>query len=86
MAASTLALLSRRIEGKSVSESERWRNRKTSQGTYNDDQPMWVGDKIYFIQIEPAHTTSMCMTFLQSKQAITSYEQYGIRWTAAGGA
>jgi tricorn protease len=59
---------------------------KVAQGNYNDDQPMWVGDKIYFI----SDRTSAYNLFVydpRSKQAkqLTSYEQHGIRWTAAGG-
>jgi len=59
---------------------------KLPQGNYNDDQPMWVGDKIYFIS-DRTSAYNLFVYDLHSKQAkqLTSYEQHGIRWTAAGG-
>jgi tricorn protease len=59
---------------------------KIAQGNYNDDQPMWVGDKIYFIS-DRTSAYNLFVYDLRSKQAkqLTSYEQHGIRWTAAGG-
>src|SRR6266480_2090865 len=59
---------------------------KLPPGSYNDDQPMWVGDKIYFIS-DRTSAYNLYAYDIPSKQTkqLTSYEQYGIRWTAAGG-
>lgn len=59
---------------------------KLPQGNYNDDQPMWMGDKIYFIS-DRTSAYNLFVYDLRSKQTkqITSYEQHGIRWTASGG-
>ena len=59
---------------------------KLPPGNYNDDQPMWVGDKIYFIS-DRTGTYNLFSYDLRSKQAkqLTTYEQHGVRWTAAGG-
>lgn len=59
---------------------------KLPQGDYNDDQPMWIGDKIYFIS-DRTSTYNLYVYDIRSKQTrqLTSYEQHGIRWTAAGG-
>jgi tricorn protease len=59
---------------------------KLPQGNYNDDQPMWVGDKIYLIS-DRTGTYNLFGYDLRTKQSkqLTSYEQHGIRWTAAGG-
>ena len=59
---------------------------KLPQGDYNDDQPMWVGDKIYFIS-DRTSAYNLYVYDIRSKQTrqLTSYQQHGIRWTAAGG-
>lgn len=59
---------------------------KLPQGNYNDDQPMWAGDKIYFIS-DRTGAYNLFSYDLRTKQSrqLTSYEQHGIRWTAAGG-
>ena len=59
---------------------------KLPQGDYNDDQPMWIGDKIYFIS-DRSSAYNLYVYDIRSKQTrqLTSYEQHGIRWTAAGG-
>lgn len=59
---------------------------KLPQGNYNDDQPMWTGDKIYFIS-DRTGAYNLFVYDLRSKQTkqLTSYEQHGVRWTAAGG-
>lgn len=59
---------------------------KLPQANYNDDQPMWVGDKLYFIS-DRTSTYNLYVYDLRSRQTkqITSYEQHGVRWTAAGG-
>ncbi|MGZ8846707.1 MAG: S41 family peptidase, partial [Pyrinomonadaceae bacterium] len=59
---------------------------KLPQGDYNDDQPMWVGDKIYFIS-DRTGAYNLYGYDLRSRQTkqLTSYVQHGIRWMAAGG-
>lgn len=59
---------------------------KLPQGNYNDDQPMWVGDKIYFIS-DRTGAYNLFVYDLRSKQTkqLTNYQQHGIRWTGAGG-
>jgi tricorn protease len=59
---------------------------KLSQGIYNDDQPMWVGDKIYFIS-DRTSAYNLYVYDIPSKQTkqLTSYAQHGIRWSTAGG-
>lgn len=59
---------------------------KLPQGNYNDDQPMWVGDKIYFIS-DRTSAYNLYVYDIPTKQTkqLTSYGQHGIRWTAAGG-
>ncbi|HKP39367.1 MAG TPA: S41 family peptidase [Pyrinomonadaceae bacterium] len=58
---------------------------KLPSGNYNDDQPMWAGDKIYFIS-DRTGAYNLFSYDLRSKQTkqLTSYEQHGIRWSAAG--
>src|SRR6185503_4820348 len=59
---------------------------KLPQGNYNDDQPMWTGDKIYFIS-DRTGAYNLFSYDLRNKQVkqLTSFEQHGIRWTASGG-
>ena len=59
---------------------------KLPQGDYNNDQPMWVGDKIYFIS-DRTSAYNLHVYDIRSRQTkqLTSYVQHGIRWTAAGG-
>ncbi len=59
---------------------------KLPQGSYNDDQPMWVGEKIYFVS-DRTSAYNLYAYDIPSKQTrqLTAYEQHGIRWTAAGG-
>jgi tricorn protease len=59
---------------------------KLPPGDYNDDQPMWVGDKIYFIS-DRTSAYNLYVYDIPRKQTkqLTSYVQHGIRWTAAGG-
>jgi tricorn protease len=59
---------------------------KLPQGDYNDDQPMWVGDKIYFIS-DRTSAYNLYVYDISRKQTkqLTSYVQHGIRWTTAGG-
>lgn len=59
---------------------------KLTQGDYNDDSPMWVGDKIYFIS-DRTSAYNLFVYDLKSKQTkqLSSFVQHGVRWTAAGG-
>jgi tricorn protease len=59
---------------------------KFPQGNYNDDAPLWVGDKIYFIS-DRTSAYNLFVFDLKSKQTkqLSSFVQHGIRWTAAGG-
>lgn len=59
---------------------------KLPQGNYNDDQPLWVGDKVFFIS-DRTGAYNLYVYDLPAKQTkqLTSYEQHGIRWAAAGG-
>jgi tricorn protease len=56
------------------------------RGNYNDDYPMWVGDKIYFIS-DRTNTANLFSYDLQSKRAtqLTNFEKYGVRFASAGG-
>ncbi|HKS28802.1 MAG TPA: PDZ domain-containing protein [Pyrinomonadaceae bacterium] len=55
------------------------------RGNYNDDYPMWVGDKIYFIS-DRTNTPNLFSYDLQTKRAaqLTNFEKYGIRFASAG--
>lgn len=59
---------------------------KLPQGNYNDDAPLWMGDKIYFIS-DRTSAYNLFVYDLKSKQTkqLSSFVQHGIRWTAAGG-
>src|SRR6266446_3493241 len=59
---------------------------KLPQADYNDDQPTWVGDSIYFISDRTGayNLYAYDLRATQTKQ-LTSYVQHGIRWMAAGG-
>ncbi|MEO8434005.1 MAG: S41 family peptidase [Pyrinomonadaceae bacterium] len=58
---------------------------KLPQGSYNDDQPTWVGDKIYFIS-DRTSAYNLYVYDIPTKQTkqLTSYVQQGIRWSAVG--
>ena len=59
---------------------------KLPPGDYNDDQPMWVGDKIYFISDRTsAHNLYVYDLARKQTKQLTTYMQHGIRWTGAGG-
>jgi tricorn protease len=55
-------------------------------GNYNDRQPMWIGDKIYFISDRTGHA-NLFLYDLKTKQTrqLTSYNAHGIRFASAGG-
>lgn len=59
---------------------------KLPPGSHNDDQPIWLGDKIYFIS-DRTSAYNLFVYDIRSKQTkqLTSYLQHGIRWLAAGG-
>jgi tricorn protease len=58
---------------------------KLVQGNYNDDFPLWVGSRIYFLSDRTGIYNLVTYDPL-SKQAkpLTSFEQYGVRWIGAG--
>ena len=58
---------------------------KLTQGNYNDDFPVWVGSKVYFLS-DQSGIYNLVSVDVSSKQTktLTSYEQYGIRWIGAG--
>jgi tricorn protease len=59
---------------------------KLPQADYNDEQPAWVGDSIYFIS-DRTSAFNLYAYDLRAKQTkqLTSFAQHGIRWLAAGG-
>jgi tricorn protease len=59
---------------------------KLPPGNFNDDQPVWIGDKIYFIS-DRTGAYNLYVYDLPAKQTkqLSSFEQHGIRWLAAGG-
>lgn len=58
---------------------------KLPQGNYNDDSPVWVGDKIYFLSDRTGiyNLYSYAIVSKQVKQ-LTNFEKHGIRWIGAG--
>lgn len=56
------------------------------RGNYNDDYPMWIGDKIYFVS-DRTGNANLFVYDLQTKQArqLTNFDKYGIRFASAGG-
>jgi tricorn protease len=58
---------------------------KLTQGNYNDDFPVWVGNKIYFLS-DRTGIYNLVSYDVSSKQtkSLTNFEQYGIRWIGAG--
>ena len=58
---------------------------KLAQGNYNDDFPVWVGNKIYFLS-DRTGIYNLVSYDVSSKQtkSLTNFEQYGIRWIGAG--
>jgi tricorn protease len=61
-----------------------WSVEKLSQGTHNDEFPMWVGDRIYFVSDRDG-IFNLFSYDLKSKQAkqLTRFEKYGIRFAGA---
>ena len=58
---------------------------KLPQGNYNDDFPVWVGNKIYFLS-DRTGIYNLVSYDLSSKQTaqLTNFEHYGARWIGAG--
>ncbi|HET9530196.1 MAG TPA: S41 family peptidase, partial [Blastocatellia bacterium] len=57
---------------------------KLPAGEFNDKNPMWVGDKIYFISDRTATFNLYCYdTKTRQTKQLTSFEKYGIRWASA---
>ncbi len=58
---------------------------KLPQGNYNDDLPVWVGNKIYFLSDQTGiyNLASYDLSSRQSK-LLTNFEHYGARWIGAG--
>lgn len=58
---------------------------KLPQGNYNDDMPVWVGNRIYFLSDRTGiyNLYSYDLSSKQTKQ-LTTFEHYGIRWINAG--
>jgi tricorn protease len=57
---------------------------KLTAGEYNDKNPMWIGDKIYFISDRTA-TFNLYAYDTKTRQTrqLTSFDKYGIRWASA---
>jgi tricorn protease len=55
-------------------------------GDYNDRNPMWVGDKIYFLS-DRTGTFNLFVYEMASKRTrqLTNFERHGVRVAAAGG-
>jgi tricorn protease len=53
-------------------------------GDYNDANPMWVGDKIYFLSDRTA-TANLFVYDTKTKQTkqLTSFDNHGIKWASA---
>ena len=58
---------------------------KLPQGNYNDDFPVWVGSKIYFLS-DRTGIYNLASYDPSSKQTaqLTNFEHYGARWIGAG--
>ena len=58
---------------------------KLPQGNYNDDLPVWVGNKIYFLSDQTGiyNLASYDLSSRQSK-LLTNFEHYGARFIGAG--
>ena len=59
---------------------------KLPHGNYNNRQPMWVGDRIYFVSDRTGifNLYSYDLAGRQTRQ-LTNFERFGIRWAGAGG-
>lgn len=67
-----------------IANSADWAVEKLSAGTHNDEFPMWVGDRIYFISDRDG-VYNLFYHDLKTKQArrLTNFEKYGIRFASA---
>ncbi len=59
---------------------------KLPHGNYNDRQPMWIGNKIYFVSDRTGHA-NLFVYDLSTKQTrqLTNYNKHGIRAASSGG-
>ncbi|HEV2764549.1 MAG TPA: hypothetical protein VGV38_16335, partial [Pyrinomonadaceae bacterium] len=59
---------------------------KLPHGNYNNRQPMWAGDRIYFVSDRTGifNLYSYDLAGRQTRQ-LTNFERFGIRWAGAGG-
>ncbi len=59
---------------------------KVPSGNFNNDQPRWIGDKIYYISDRNgAYNLQVYDLATKQSKQLTNYTQHGIRWTAGGG-
>lgn len=67
-----------------VADTSTWAVEKLSQGTHNDELPMWAGGRLYFISDRDGiyNLFSQDLKTRQAKQ-LTSFQKYGIRFAAA---
>ncbi|MBD0369986.1 MAG: PD40 domain-containing protein [Pyrinomonadaceae bacterium] len=59
---------------------------KLPRGNYNDNSPMWVGDKIYMVS-DRTGAYNLFVYDIPTKQfkQLTNFDKYGIRFASAGG-
>jgi tricorn protease len=67
-----------------IANTADWAVEKLSAGTHNDEFPMWVGDRIYFISDRDG-AYNLFYQDLKTKQVkkLTNFEKYGIRFASA---
>jgi tricorn protease len=58
---------------------------KFTSGNYNDDFPMWMGNKVYFVSDRTGIFNLYCtdLATRHTKQ-LTAFEKFGIRWAGSG--
>jgi tricorn protease len=67
-----------------IANTADWTVERLSSGTHNDEFPMWVGDRIYFISDRDG-VYNLFYHDLKTKQVgqLTRFEKYGIRFACA---
>ncbi len=67
-----------------LADTSTWAVETLSQGTYNDELPMWIGDRLFFVSDRDGihNLFSLDLKTRQTKQ-LTSFQKYGIRFAAA---